>query len=119
MTTHSWVLGRDAPLRGGPMALTATAFGSSSLSAQASHDFAMDQGKGVPHLTNMVHGVPVSGAEFNNEDRSPLGVEVETARRAVKFTGYPEMSTPNVNSLSRSTTQLGARGAIAKFNSVK
>jgi hypothetical protein len=119
MTTYSWMYGRDAPLQAGPLQVMATAFGSSSLSSQADHDFALDYGKGVPHLSPQVKGTAMNGATFNNEDRSPLGVEVERLRKGVKFTGYPEMSTPNVDSLSRKNTQLGREPVNKQFDSVK
>ncbi len=111
--------GRDAPLKPGPLQVQATPFGMSSLSSQADHDFALDYGKGVPHLTQEVRGVPKGGSTFENEDRSPLGVMVERHRKSIKFTGYPEMSTPNVDSLSRKNTQLGKAPAVKRYDSVK
>jgi hypothetical protein len=119
MTTYSWMYGRGTPLKPSPLQVMATPFASSSLSSQADHDFALDYGKGVPHLSPEVKGTAMNGATFNNEDRSALGVSVERLRKSVKFTGYPEMSTPNVDSLSRSNTQLGRAPPEKQFDSVK
>lgn len=119
MTTYSWMYGRDAPLEPGPLQVMATPFATSSLASQADHDFALDYGKGVPQLTREVKGTAMNGATFNNEDRSALGVAVERLRKSVKFTGYPEMSTPNVESLSRKNSQLGTAPVQMKYNSVK
>lgn len=119
MTSISWMYGRSAPLAASPLQLQSSAFATSSLASQADHDFAMDQGKAVPYLRREVKGTPMNGATFFAEDRSPLGVEVEQHRRTVKFTGYPEMSTPNVNSLSRSKYQLGTPPRTKQFDSVK
>lgn len=119
MTTFSWMYGRGTPLPAGPLQVMATPFASSSLSSQADHDFALDYGKGVPHISRQVKGTVMNGATFNNEDRSPLGVEVERHRQSIKFTGYPEMSTPNVDSLKRKDNQLGRAPVQKKFDSVK
>lgn len=113
------MFGRDAPLAPGPLQVQATPFATSSLSSQADHEFALDYGKGITHLTPEVKGVTMNGATFSDEDRSPLGVEVERLRKSIKFTGYPEMSTPNVDSLRRSNTQLGRAPPVKKYNSVK
>lgn len=119
MTSYSWMYGRGAPLQANPLQVQATAFASSSLSSQANHQFALDYGGAQPHLTNEVKGLAQSGAEFSNEDRSPLGVMVERHRRSVKFSNYPEMSTPNVDSLSRSKTQLKGAPKLTQFNRPK
>jgi hypothetical protein len=120
MTSISWMYGRGVPLQQNPLQVQSTAFASSSLSSQAKHEFAMDYGKGVPHRSEEVKGLPMSGATFNNEDRSSLGVDLTRRMKGVTFSAANNAATtPNVDSLSRSQTQLGSAPRIQKFNSVK
>lgn len=120
MTSFSWMYGRGVPLQQNPLQVQSTAFASSSLSSQAKHEFALDYGKGIPHRSEEVKGLPMSGATFENEDRSPLGVEVSRQMKGVTFSASNNAATtPNVDSLSRSKTQLGSAPRIQKFNSVK
>ena len=120
MTSYSWMYGRGVPLQQNPLQVQSTAFASSSLSSQAKHEFAMDYGKGIPHRSEEVKGLPISGATFSNEDRSPLGVEVTRRMKGVTFSANNNAATtPNVDSLSRSKTQLGAAAPKTRFSSVK